>query len=222
VPANTLTAPSRLSEASAPGKGRGAPPSPAMIRFACGSCHEKLSVAEKYAGRKGTCPNCGNINRVPLPGSTEDVAPVAKPQHQSITPIYVELPAPQTREAEPAAAPAHTPYADHAAAPVPSRNTGADLGERPDRWTRGPIKAEDYADDDAADHATGGLLQFFVEGSEAEDEWVLGHRKQWEVDKRGLPMFAKVGLLLASVVGLIGLVWGFFYLLLKVVIAVNG
>src|SRR3982751_2339733 len=67
VPSDTLSAPSRPSEASVPGKGRGkpSPPPAGMIRFACGTCGERLSVPEKYAGRKGACPNCGNVNRVP-------------------------------------------------------------------------------------------------------------------------------------------------------------
>jgi hypothetical protein len=196
-----------------------------MIRFSCGTCGEKLSVPEKYAGRKGACPNCGTVNRVP---GGPDAAP--------IKPVFVELPQP-TSEQAPSASPAtelqpelrpaelpspHTPFADNAAAPVPTRNSGAELAERPDRWTRGPVKIEPLEDEDDASAATGGLLRLFVEGSDEENQWVLGHRKQWEVDKRGLPMFAKVALLLASVLALIGLVWGFFYLLLKLVIAVNG
>jgi phage FluMu protein Com len=225
VPSNTLTAPSRSSEASVAGKGRGASAAtPAvMIRFRCASCDEKLSVPEKFGGRKGTCPNCGSVNRVPLPGA--EAAPAA-PAAAPMKPVFVELPAPQARTvdaptARPATAPApHTPYADHAAAPVPARNTGAELAERPDRWTRGPLQIE--ADEEEDDHSAGGLLRLFVDGSEEEDQWVLGHRKQWEVDKRGLPLVVKVGLLLTSVIALIGLVWGFFYLLLRVVIAVNG
>lgn len=202
------------------------PPVPGMVRFSCGTCGEKLSVPEKYAGRKGACPNCGSVNRVP--GGTH-AAP--------IKPVFVDLPQPaaEKQSTPPTASPAklqpaprpaeqpspHTPYADNAATPVPTRNTGAELAERPARWTRGPVKIEPLDDDE--DHSTtGGLLRFFTEGSDEESQWVLGHRKQWEVDKRGLPMFVKVAILLVCVLGLIGLVWGFFYLLLKLVIAVNG
>src|SRR5688572_6353918 len=37
----------------------------AMIRFACGTCNERLSVPAKFAGRKGACPSCHAVNRVP-------------------------------------------------------------------------------------------------------------------------------------------------------------
>ena len=215
MPSNTLALPPRAPS-----------PLPAVIRFACASCGEKLSVPQKYAGRKGACPSCGGVNRVPggafAPG---------------VRPVFVELPQPAADLiAAPtlAASAAHdatsitsepvvvqTPYADTAAAPLPARNAGAELTERPDRWTRGPVKI-DPPDDEVGDGSPGGLLRFFVEGGAEEEQWVLGHRRQWEVDKRGLPKFARVGLLLGSVLALVGLVWGFFYVLLKVVIAVNG
>ena len=38
---------------------------PAMIRFACGTCKERLVVPAHHAGRRGKCPNCGTVNRVP-------------------------------------------------------------------------------------------------------------------------------------------------------------
>src|SRR5262245_38993208 len=74
VPPDTLSAPStssgqapsRLSQAAAPGEGSGTgAPASGMIRFSCSTCGEKLTVPEKYAGRKGACPSCGSINRVP-------------------------------------------------------------------------------------------------------------------------------------------------------------
>jgi hypothetical protein len=219
VPPETLSAPSRSFQASVSGRGNGhLPAGPGIIRFACSACGEKLSVPEKYAGRKGACPSCGSINRVP--GGL--AATLAQP-------VFVELPEPQAADelaassadvSDQPAAP-HTPYADSAAAPVPTRNAGAELTERPDRWTRGPVKIEPI---DEGEHRStaAGLLRFFVEGSHEENQWVLGHRKQWQVDKPGLPMPVKVAILIACVLGLIGLVWGFFYLLLKLVIAVNG
>jgi len=36
-----------------------------MIRFACGTCKERLVVPAHHAGRRGKCPNCGTVNRVP-------------------------------------------------------------------------------------------------------------------------------------------------------------
>ena len=42
-----------------------------MIKFVCSSCGERLSVPDQYAGRKGACPGCGRVNRVPLRGYLE-------------------------------------------------------------------------------------------------------------------------------------------------------
>jgi hypothetical protein len=36
-----------------------------MIRFACRTCHERLAVPVRYAGRKGRCPACNAVNEVP-------------------------------------------------------------------------------------------------------------------------------------------------------------
>src|SRR3954467_3541868 len=133
VPPNTLSAPSRSSQASVPGRGRGPmPPAPGMIRFSCGTCGEKLSVPERYAGRKGACPNCGSVNRVP-----------GGPDSGLIKPVFIELPQPAPERAPaPSTSPAtelqpdprsaehpspHTPFADNATGPVPARNPGAEL-----------------------------------------------------------------------------------------------
>src|ERR1700683_2354714 len=49
-----------------------------MIKFVCASCGERLSVPEQHGGRKGVCPTCGAINRIPLKGyaETQPRAPV--------------------------------------------------------------------------------------------------------------------------------------------------
>lgn len=39
-----------------------------MIRFVCGTCGERLSVPDAHAGRKGACPTCLAVNRIPLKG----------------------------------------------------------------------------------------------------------------------------------------------------------
>lgn len=36
-----------------------------MIQFSCQNCNHLIKVSDKYAGRKGKCPSCGNIVRVP-------------------------------------------------------------------------------------------------------------------------------------------------------------
>ncbi len=49
-----------------------------MIKFVCGTCGERLSVPERFAGRKGACPGCGAVNRVPLRGFAETATPPAR------------------------------------------------------------------------------------------------------------------------------------------------
>ena len=52
--------------------------SAAMIRFACGTCKEKLVVPDRHAGRRGKCPNCASINRVPTVSEFDaPTAPIA-------------------------------------------------------------------------------------------------------------------------------------------------
>lgn len=45
-----------------------------MIRFTCGTCNERLSVPGKFAGRRGACPTCGAVNRVPAASEAPSVA----------------------------------------------------------------------------------------------------------------------------------------------------
>jgi hypothetical protein len=42
-----------------------------MIKFLCVSCGERLSVPDQNAGRKGVCPTCRAVNRIPLKGFPE-------------------------------------------------------------------------------------------------------------------------------------------------------
>jgi DNA-directed RNA polymerase subunit M/transcription elongation factor TFIIS len=49
-----------------------------MIHFWCDNCGKTFKTDEDQAGKKWTCPKCGNISAIPVPIS---VAPVAKPKH---------------------------------------------------------------------------------------------------------------------------------------------
>jgi len=42
-----------------------------MIKFVCSSCGERLSVPDLHGGRKGVCPSCHAVNRIPLKGFAE-------------------------------------------------------------------------------------------------------------------------------------------------------
>ena len=60
-----------------------------MIKFVCASCEERLSVPDQHGGRKGICPSCGAINRIPLKGfaETQPNSPViARPAGASAAP----------------------------------------------------------------------------------------------------------------------------------------
>jgi len=54
-----------------------------MIRFACERCGRRLSVADTYAGKRGKCPHCKQVVRVPA-------RPDASPE------IEIEPPAPKS------------------------------------------------------------------------------------------------------------------------------
>ncbi|MDB5290639.1 MAG: hypothetical protein JWL69_1880, partial [Phycisphaerales bacterium] len=42
-----------------------------MIKFVCANCGERLSVPDAHGGKKGACPTCQAINRIPLKGYAE-------------------------------------------------------------------------------------------------------------------------------------------------------
>jgi len=46
-----------------------------MIRFLCGQCGRKLTVADAHAGRRGKCPHCGHAVHIPQPGEAQPVKP---------------------------------------------------------------------------------------------------------------------------------------------------
>ena len=45
------------------------------IKFNCGSCGKRLGVGDHLAGRKGRCPQCGQVFRVPTPESAAPPPP---------------------------------------------------------------------------------------------------------------------------------------------------
>jgi hypothetical protein len=101
-----------------------------MIRFTCASCGERLSVPEQYAGRKGVCPNCRNINRVPATSTPEPsdppppTAPAPAAPQRKATPTPTAMPAPQP--SAPAAAVRTAPPAESRPEPrVPASDAAA-------------------------------------------------------------------------------------------------
>lgn len=204
---------SRHATVPTPTRPAGASAAPMVIRFQCGTCQEKLSVPGRFAGRKGACPNCGTVNRVPL---------------HEVSPLNVDLPAPPAPARE-ALAPVQAPVAERveqpvaraaepeAAAPIPTINAGAPLAELPERWTRGPLKIES----DEPTPARRWFKWFGRTVAETDDAHVTV-RREWDVDQREMAMPVKVGLLVGGIAVLVGVVWGFFYLVLKLVIVVSA
>jgi len=60
----------------------------AMIKFVCATCGERLSVPDGHGGRKGVCPVCLAVNRIPLKGyaQTQPNTPVVAKLAQSSAP----------------------------------------------------------------------------------------------------------------------------------------
>lgn len=55
-----------------------------MIQFSCSACGKEFSVADEYAGRRGTCKQCGAVMIVPAIG-----APAAEKIRVTIPPVPV-------------------------------------------------------------------------------------------------------------------------------------
>jgi len=47
------------------------------IQFQCEHCHKDVTAPDEAAGKRGTCPFCGQSNYVPLPLGEEDLIPLA-------------------------------------------------------------------------------------------------------------------------------------------------
>lgn len=67
-----------------------------MIKFVCASCGERLSVLDAHGGRKGVCPSCGAINRIPLKGYAE-----TQPRAPIVARLAGNVTEPPERAAEP-------------------------------------------------------------------------------------------------------------------------
>jgi len=69
---------------------------PAMIRFSCATCKEKLVVPDRHAGRRGKCPNCGSVNRVPTASEFDAPSPAVAPAARKAATLE-----PRTRQPKP-------------------------------------------------------------------------------------------------------------------------
>jgi len=106
-----------------------------MIKFVCASCGERLSVPDQHGGRKGLCPICQGVNRIPLKGYAETqpnsptIARNAPASAQTAAPTAREIPAAASvvsNEAEPAIKRIETPIAQEISSPRPARAPAID------------------------------------------------------------------------------------------------
>src|SRR5436309_1628196 len=44
------------------------------VSFDCARCGKHFEVPEQFAGKRGVCKQCGNVNRIPQPSRAEETA----------------------------------------------------------------------------------------------------------------------------------------------------
>jgi len=51
-----------------------------MIKFSCSNCNKKISIPDNYAGKRGKCPQCGQVVSIPTPqeGTVQDSQAIIK------------------------------------------------------------------------------------------------------------------------------------------------
>ena|SRR2546423_1386086 len=171
-----------------------------MIKFVCVGCGERLSVPDQYAGRKGACPNCHAVNRVPLKGLAANAAapaaraPSAAPQPPArgaapVVPPAVESPAPVPPPVAPVAIAPEVTVAE-IKAPVVYSSVTPTPATPPATAPRPPTRFAPRVESARTLRAGGPPRQ--------------GNRKMLYF--------------VLSVLALVGLIWLFFYLLLHVVV----
>lgn len=83
IAATTAAVPSRVTATTSASV---APIAGPVVRFACGTCKDRLVVPARHAGRRGKCPNCGTINRVPRESEFDGPAGAAVASNPATTP----------------------------------------------------------------------------------------------------------------------------------------
>lgn len=250
----------------------------AMIRFACGTCNERLSVPVKFAGRRGACPSCRAVNRVPAaseatevaaqPGRVErvgaarsssaaapggfgvsigttvlerrdhsnDATPeppavrvtVRETVWRSIDPPTVGRPPAPAVPAPPAArtAPPAPPNKESPRTSPPAAWPEEDASASARPLTASPALPGAWPDDAPAPKRRGPLGWFTkwpaVNGvTHADPDALVSLQREWSVDRGGLPMPAKLALLVLCVLAFGLIVWGTIYGLLGLLVPMD-
>lgn len=224
-----------------------------VIRFACGTCHEKLSVPARYAGRKGVCPSCRAVNRVPTASESPapaavaaavPPAPLAAPPQREVG-RAVQHPVSPPRDAgwdivpPPPAAPRRDPgwdpvppapadpvWSPPRAAPV-RESVAAPSPASPAPAAPSPAIEMPARVSPSSSAATAGVwpedqpartfsLFGWLRRSVGEADAPL--RREWEVDRGGLPLPAKLSLLVLAALAFVATLWGVIYGLLRLLV----
>jgi hypothetical protein len=188
----------------------------AAIRFACGTCHAKLSVPARYAGRKGVCPNCRAVTRVP---ATVAVAQPPPQQPQGTPPPAKATPrAPSPPPRTPA-----TAAAAPARAPVDSRPAAAPKPAPAPVVAAPPRAAASWPADEPAGGGRAPLAWLRRRlGASHDPDALVPLRREWAVDRGGLPMGLRLALLVGAVAGFVAILWGTIYGLLRLLVPIDG
>ena len=212
-----------------------------MIKFVCASCGERLSVPDGHGGRKGVCPVCQAINRIPLKGyaQTQPNVPVvaklaqipAAPPSPPADPSSEWLPGPTLCPADTAT----ETVIDKASAPQPPE---AQIAKEP---PSAPTPTEPSGKTPADSHATSAprierVIQNASGNPTSPALQVPGVSARLATkpglnapsfaparihQERTLPKPVKIALLVISVLAIVGAIWLALYLALRWAVPVN-
>jgi hypothetical protein len=183
-----------------------------MIKFVCTSCGERLSVPDQHAGRKGICPNCHAVNRIPQKAGAESAG------HQVAAPQPVEQVAAGATSAgiaTSAAKPASSARAQSAGTEVRARESSRPAMESPAGQSKAPptrpvetptAPAKTMSPrEDRASRPTPPTIASTPEFDDSPAEMVELHKE------RRLPRKVKIALLILAALALVG---GLYFALL--------
>jgi len=172
-----------------------------MIRFACGSCNERLAVPVRYAGRRGRCPACGAVNLVPTASEFPEPLPepvMVQPGRMAARTIDARASATATSEqaghratVPPQVAPASTPMGS-TSLPVPTVPWSTPAAPAP-----APLPEVAPLPDDIP-----------------PGEMVLV--SAFDDDAGGMSTLRKILIAAVVLVGMAGIIWGVSYMLIFV------
>ncbi len=98
------------------------------IEFPCANCGQQVRTPDTAAGKKGKCPNCGHVQRIPAgePNPSHSPRPNPKPPATPAQPSAPTPPKP-AKKTPPATSPSATPAASASPTPKPAKPKTSEL-----------------------------------------------------------------------------------------------